>query len=56
MVDLEKLVEQVKDLVLEAAKFTKVGNYSITEKEGESYNIVTSADVAVQEFLQKGLL
>ena len=56
MVDLEKLVEQVRDLVLESAKFTKVGNYSITEKEGESYNIVTSADVAVQEFLQKNLL
>ncbi len=56
MVDLEKLVEQVKDLVLESAKFTEVGNYSITEKEGESYNIVTSADLAVQEFLQKNLL
>ena len=56
MVDLEKLVEQVKDLVLESAKFTKAGNYSITEKEGESYNIVTSADLAVQEFLQKNLM
>ena len=56
MVDLEKLVEQVKDLVLESAKFTKAGNYSITEKEGESYNIVTSADLAIQEFLQKNLL
>ncbi len=56
MVDLEKLVEQVKSLVLESAKFTKEGNYSITEKEGESYNIVTSADLAVQEFLQKNLL
>ena len=56
MVDLEKLVEQVKGLVLEAANFTRVGNYSITEKEGESYNIVTSADVAVQKFLQEQLL
>ena len=56
MVDLEKLVKQVKDLVLESAKFTKAGNYSITEKEGESYNIVTSADLAVQEFLQKNLM
>lgn len=56
MVDVDKLLVQVKDLVLEAAKFTKAGNYSITEKEGESYNIVTSADLAVQEFLQKNLL
>ena len=42
--------------MLESAKFTKAGNYSITEKEGESYNIVTSADLAVQEFLQKNLM
>ena len=56
MADLERLVEHVKDVVLASSEFTKVGNYSITEKEGESYNIVTSADLAVQDFLQKKLL
>lgn len=55
MLDLNKLVEQVKAVVVEAAKFTQVTEFSVCEKEGESYNIVTSADVAVQEFLQERL-
>ena len=56
MRDLQKLVEQVKEIVLASAKFTKVDTFSIEEKEGESWNIVTSADVAVQEYLQKELM
>ena len=56
MIDLEKLVEQVKDIVLASAKLTKVDTFSVEEKEGESWNIVTSADVAVQDFLQKELM
>lgn len=56
MIDLNKLVEQVKDIVLASAKYTKVDSFSIEEKEGESWNIVTSADVAVQEYLQKELM
>ena len=56
MIDLEKLVEQVRDIVLESAKLTKVDSFSVEEKEGESWNIVTSADVAVQDFLQKRLM
>ena len=56
MRDLQKLVEQVKEIVLASAKFTKVDSFSIEEKEGESWNIVTSADVAVQEYLQKELM
>ena len=55
MIDLLKLVEQVKDIVKEASKFTRTDSFSITEKEGESWNIVTSADVAVQDFLQQKL-
>ena len=55
MIDLLKLVEQVKDIVREASKFTRTDSFSITEKEGESWNIVTSADVAVQDFLQQKL-
>ena len=54
--DLQKLVEQVKTIVLASAKFTKTDSFSIEEKEGESWNIVTSADVAVQEYLQKELM
>ena len=54
--DLLKLVEQVKEIVLASAKFTKTDSFSIEEKEGESWNIVTSADVAVQEYLQKELM
>ncbi len=56
MRDLQKLVGQVKEIVLASAKFTKVDSFSIEEKEGESWNIVTSADVAVQDYLQKELL
>jgi len=56
MKDLEKLVEQVKEIVLASAQFTKVDSFSVEEKEGESWNIVTSADVAVQDYLQKELL
>lgn len=56
MIDLNKLVEQVKDVVLASAKYTKTDSFSIEEKEGESWNIVTSADVAVQDFLQKELM
>lgn len=56
MIDLDKLVEQVKDIVLASAKLTKVDTFSVEEKEGESWNIVTSADVAVQDFLQKELM
>ncbi len=55
-IDLNALVEQVKDIVLGSAKFTQVDSFSVTEKEGESWNIVTSADVAVQDYLQKELL
>ena len=54
--DLQKLVEQVKKIVLASAKFTKTDSFSIEEKEGESWNIVTSAEVAVQEYLQKELM
>ena len=54
--DLQKLVEQVKTIVLASAKFTKVDSFSVEEKEGESWNIVTSADVAVQDYLQKELM
>ena len=56
MIDLNKLVEQVKEVVLASAKYTKTDSFSIEEKEGESWNIVTSADVAVQDFLQKELM
>ena len=56
MRDLEKLVAQVKEIVLASAQFTKVDSFSVEEKEGESWNIVTSADVAVQDYLQKELL
>ena len=56
MKDLEKLVGQVKEIVLASAQFTKVDSFSVEEKEGESWNIVTSADVAVQDYLQKELL
>lgn len=56
MVDLLDLVEKVKQVVKNAAQFTQVSDFSIHEKEGESYNLVTSADIAVQNFLQKELL
>lgn len=56
MIDLNKLVEQVKEVVLASAKYTKTDSFSIEEKEGESWNIVTSADVAVQDYLQKELM
>ena len=56
MKDLEKLVGKVKEIVLASAQFTKVDSFSVEEKEGESWNIVTSADVAVQDYLQKELL
>jgi len=56
MKDLEKLVARVKEIVLASAQFTKVDSFSVEEKEGESWNIVTSADVAVQDYLQKELL
>ena len=52
MRDLQKLVGQVKEIVLASAKFTKVDSFSIEEKEGESWNIVTSADVAVQDYIE----
>ncbi len=54
--ELEVLVEKVKEIVLASARFTQVDSFSVTEKEGESWNIVTSADVAVQDYLQKELL
>lgn len=56
MKDLDKLVAQVREIVLASAQFTKVDSFSVEEKEGESWNIVTSADVAVQDYLQKELL
>ncbi|MFC2821820.1 MAG: inositol monophosphatase family protein [Spirochaetales bacterium] len=56
MTELLKLAEQVKIIVKNAAKLMRTESFSITEKEGKSYNIVTSADVAVQDFLQKELL
>ncbi len=54
--ELETLLGQVKDIVLSASSFTQVDSFSVSEKEGESWNIVTSADVAVQDFLQRELL
>jgi len=56
MIELESLLEQVKEIVLSASSFTQVDSFSVSEKEGESWNIVTSADVAVQDFLQRELL
>lgn len=55
MVDLLNLVERVKDVVRNAAKLTQVSDFAIKEKEGESYNLVTSVDIAVQNYLQKEL-
>ena len=53
--DLEKLLEDVKRVVLEAAPLMDMGTAQVFEKDGVS-NLVTSADLAVQHYLSKELL
>ena len=56
MTNLCSLVEQVMTAVRAAADSACKASFSIKEKEGESYNIVTSSDIAVQHYLQKALV
>ena len=48
------LLEQVKQIVLDASKIMLDDHFVISEKDGAS-NLVTTNDVKVQEFLQKKL-
>lgn len=48
------LLEQVKQIVLDASKIMLDDNFVVSEKDGAS-NLVTTNDVKVQEFLQKKL-
>ncbi|MBO5322085.1 MAG: inositol monophosphatase [Clostridia bacterium] len=52
--DLNLILEKVIKITKESAKFTK-GEFSITEK-GSHVNFVTSADLAVQKFLEEKLV
>lgn len=47
-------IEQLSNIVREASGLMKTSSFVITQKEGYS-NIVTSSDVAVQEFLRERL-
>ena len=48
------LLEQVKQIVLDASKIMLDDHFVISEKDGAS-NLVTTNDVKVQEFLQDKL-
>ncbi len=52
--DLSKLLERVIEIVKAAAQFTKI-DFTTTEKESH-INFVTSADIAVQKFLEEKLI
>ena len=53
MLDLIKLQKQMEDAVLEASGLMS-GDFT-TEEKGSPDNIVTSADLAVQKFLEERL-
>lgn len=48
------MIEKVKEIVLEASRLMSTDAFEIEEKDGMT-NIVTSSDVAVQDFLCKNL-
>lgn len=52
--DLNLILEKVIEITKESAKFTK-GDFTTTEK-GSHINFVTSADIAVQKFLEEKLV
>lgn len=52
--DLNLILEKVIEITKESAKFTK-GDFTTTEK-GSHVNFVTSADIAVQKFLEEKLV
>lgn len=47
---MDKILQQTKDIVLEASKLMLTDTFEIEEK-GDIANIVTSSDIAVQEYL-----
>ena len=49
------MIEQVKNIVLEAAKIMLNDGSFVVEEKGGATNLVTSNDLAVQAFLQKEL-
>lgn len=51
---MQKILEKLKDIVTKASELMLTHTFSITEK-GDIANIVTSSDLAVQEFLCKKL-
>lgn len=48
------MIERIKTIVREAAQICLNGNYSVSDK-GSVTNVVTTADVEIQQFLQKKL-
>ena len=52
---IENLIEKTTDIVRRAGELMKPENVEITQK-GNASNVVTSADINVQEFLKKELL
>ena len=48
------MIERIKDIVREASKLMVADGFEINQKEGYA-NIVTSSDVAVQDFLKEHL-
>ena len=48
------MIRKLTDIVIEASKLMQTDGFSISQKQGEA-NIVTSSDIAVQEFLREQL-